>query len=290
MRARKPVYRRLDKDKRRELRLKVVDAALKGNSISEVARCFNVSRNAVCVWTETFQKYGFVEEKKCGPKKNNFFKLDQTVCQDLRASLVESLPDRFPELAPHLLWSKYAVWDYIVKVKQVNYSVNSVGNILKRWGFAAPDPQAEYTARDPIVMHRWMRKVYADVQLRARWSDMLIWWLADKPFSVDPGYRMLSCVSNMRKHYFRVYPAAERPAGVVEDTIERLHREEKRRILLLLSETPETDRAGLEAWEQRQDRTVSLIWLPFAGAQAVSTPSVQLGQTSVPAPLETAAL
>jgi len=157
-----------------DLRRKGVRAIREGDSPTEVARRFGVSRQAVYNWVARFASGGAsaLRARKRGRAPARKLLPVQA------ATIVRLIKDRHPDQLklPFYLWTREAVQTLIRGKFNVDVSVWTVGRYLKRWGFTPQKPARRAFEQNPEQVQRWLAEEYPAIRAAARREKAEIYW------------------------------------------------------------------------------------------------------------------
>lgn len=142
-----PDFRSLGPQAQEAIRLKAMAALQEGRSVSEVARLFGVSRQAIHTWIGRRRKGGKValQARRRGrpPGGSLRAKQERTICR----LITDHCPDQLK--LPFYLWTREAVVHLIAQHCGVRLSVWTAGRLLAKWASRRKSPRAGPSSRTP---------------------------------------------------------------------------------------------------------------------------------------------
>jgi transposase len=201
------------------------------------------------------------------------------------ATVVRLLTDRCPDQLklPFMLWTREAVRDLIARRFQVQLSVWTVGRYLARWGFTPQKPLRRAYEQDPVAVRRWLQREYPAIRAVARRERAEIHWgdetgmrsdhqagtsygrRGHTPIIPGTGQRfrcnLLSTITNRGKLTFMVF-RGRFTALVFISFLQRLMRQHRRKLFVIVDRHPVHVAAKVERWVQRRKPWLRLFFLP----------------------------
>lgn len=141
-------------------RLEALNLLRRGNSQSDVAKKFNVSRQAVHKWWKKYKtsgRAGVLHLSPPGPKP----KLFPQELEELLRLLKKGAKD-FGFLSDH--WTTKRVAELIRKQFGVNYHFNHVGKILHKLGLSWKKPQGRAVERNERAIRKWIKETWPKIK------------------------------------------------------------------------------------------------------------------------------
>ena len=148
---------------REAFRREAIKAILDGETQTELAKVFGVTRQAVCKWVKAYRAMGEegLRARKTGrPKKALLLPL-QTM------QIITLVADNYPEQLglPFYLWTREAVAQLIEQRFGVRFSIQTVGRYLGDWGFIPQRPLCWALEKKPEKVCHWLEKEYPKIQI-----------------------------------------------------------------------------------------------------------------------------
>jgi len=165
--------RKLTSEQLTEVRRRAVAAVQRGESPSETARVFGVSKAAVFNWIALYRQGGWdaLDAKKRGGRKP---KLDAGAMQWIYRTVTLGNPDQLK--MPFVLWSAKLLAAAIKSKFGVPPSRASVCRLPHQLGLSPQRPLWRAYQRDPAAVERWLKKRYPAIKAAARKAGAQIWF------------------------------------------------------------------------------------------------------------------
>lgn len=274
-------FRSLAPQAQEAVRLKVMAALQQGRSISEVARLFGVSRQAVHTWIGRRRKGGkraLRAQRRGRPPGGSLTSTqERTICR----LITDHCPDQLK--LPFYLWTREAVVHLIAQRCGVCLSVWTAGRLLAKWGFTPQKPTRRAFEQDSQEVGSWLRRQYPAIRALARREKALIFWAdemglrgdhaAGRSFSpqgqtpviLGTGQRfrcnLISALTNRGQLQFMVFK--ERfTVAVFLKFLRRLLRQNRRRIFLIIDNHPVHLARATLRWFKTRRRQLRVYFLP----------------------------
>jgi len=267
-------------------RRKAILAWRAGQSVSQVARLFGVSREAVYQWIERYEQGG-----SAGLKARRRGKPPQPKLAPPQAATIRRLiTDRCPEQLklPFYLWTREAVQQLIRQRFGVELSIWTVGRYLKRWGFTPQKPARRALEQDPRAVRRWLKEEYPALAAAAKRENAEIYWEDEMGLRSDHaagrsfaprgrtptivmtgqrfGCNVLSAITNRGRLTFRVFRGGF-VTKVYLDFLRRLTRQVKRKVYLIADGHPVHKAARVQRWLEANAQRIRQFLLPAYSPQ-----------------------
>jgi transposase len=181
------------------------------------------------------------------------------------------------------LWSRAAVRALIRRQCGVRLAVRTTGTYLARWGFTAQKPLRRAYEQQPGAVREWLRREYPAIVARARRARGAIFWGDETGLRADdvrgrsyaprgktpvvrPSQRrirlgLISAVSNRGELRWKVLDGAIK-APVLIGFLQRLIRDARRKVFLILDRLPVHRAAMVREWLARHKAQVEVSYLP----------------------------
>jgi transposase len=275
-------FRSLSPDAQEVLRRQAVQAVQAGNSQTETAMQFGVSRQAVNGWMQTYENKGAsgLRAKARGrPKGKGSLQPWQA------GKIVQAIEGRCPDQLklPFYLWTRQAVVELIDRRYGVRLSVWTVGRLLKRWGFTPQKPVRRAYEQDPEAVRRWLEEEYPAIARMGKAANAVILWGDEMGIRSDhqagttygrrghtpviPGTgkrfrcNMISAISNRGKMAFMVFQGKFN-GKVFLNFISRLTRQIPNFIILIVDSLPAHKEVKVEKWLEKHEKRIRMFFLP----------------------------
>lgn len=263
------------------LRQQAARAVMAGTPQGEVARGMGVSKQVISRWVCRARRGGPValQGRRRGRPPGGRLKPWQS------ATSVRLITDRCPDQLklPFALWTREAVRDLIARKFGLQLSVWTMGRALKQWGFTPQKPVRRAYERDPVAVRRWLTEEYPWIRQAAKreraeiyWGDAMgmrsdhaagrsYGWRGQTPVLPGTGQRfrcnMLSAITNRGHLNFKVF-RKKFVAPVFIEFLNRLVRQVKRHIFLIMDRHPVHRAQQVQVWCKAHARRCRLFLLP----------------------------
>ena len=275
--------RKLDLIGKEDLRRRTVRAVMEQSmSKAEAARVFGVSRTSVHSWLDLYHQSG---EEGLVPKRSGRPKCGGRLQGWQAATIVNLIKDNCPEQLkmPFALWTREAVRDLIRMRFGIGYSLGMVGRLLRRWGFTPQKPVTRAYERNDDRIRDWLKCEYPALRRRAKREKAEIYWEDETGLRSDHlvgrsysprghtpvirntgnrfGCNIISAVNNLGKMRFRVFKGSFNQLVMI-DFLERLIRDAKRKVIVIVDGHPAHRGRRLQQWLQEHTSQCELVLLP----------------------------
>jgi transposase len=181
------------------------------------------------------------------------------------------------------LWSRAAVSALIQRQYGVRLAVRTTGKYLARWGFTAQKPLRRAYEQQPAVVRDWLRQGYPAIVARARRTRGVIFWGDETGLRADDvrgrsyaprgktpvvrptprriGLGLISAISNRGELRWKVLDGAIK-APVLIDFLQRLIKDARRKLFLILDRLPVHRAAVVRDWLARHTAKIEVSYLP----------------------------
>jgi len=278
---RKRDFRSLTPQAQEDLRFQAMAALQSGRSKSEVARLFGITRQAIHQWIRR-QATGGAQALQARPRgRPQGGQLTAPQQRKLCRLITDHCPDQLK--LPFYLWTREAVAQLIGRRLGVRLSVWTVGRYLARWGFTPQKPARRAFEQDAQTVARWRAQKYPAIREAARRQKALIFWADEMGLRGDAaagrsysprgqtpviggtGQRfrcnLISAITNRGQLQFMVFK--ERfTVKVLVRFLQRLVRQNRRRVFLMLDHHPVHVAKGAWRWFKAHRTSVRLYFLP----------------------------
>ena len=265
-----------------DLRRKAVEAVRGGQTQTEVARLFGVSRGAVNQWVRRWEEEGsegLRAQRRGRPPRPRLI-------PQLAARAVRTILTRCPDQLrlPFALWTREAVRELLARRLGVRVSVWTVGRYLKAWGMTPQKPLRRAYEQDPAAVRRWLEQEYRALRERARRGKAEMHWGDERGLRSDHqagrsygrrgqtpvipgtgqrfGCNLISTITNRGRLAFMVFHGKFN-AAVFLRFLRRLVRLRRgKRIMLIVDGHPVHRSAQVKRWLEQPRRQVEMVLLP----------------------------
>lgn len=252
-----------------------------GMSQVEAAGVFGVTRQAVGRWVGTSREKGVgaLRARRRGRPPEIQLSADEAAW--VRRQIVNRTPDQLS--LKFYLWTREAVRELIEAEFGIALSVWTVGRYLKAWGFTPQKPIRRAFEQNPVEVQRWLNETYPRIRAQALREKAEIYWGDETGMRSDHaagrsygrrgqtpvvrssgqrfGCNMISAITNRGRLYFMVF-GQEFRAPVFLKFLERLLRQIRRRIFLILDGHPVHRSRVAKAWLAKNQRRLRVVFLP----------------------------
>lgn len=265
-----------------ELRYRAIKMVRKGMTQGAVAKLLEVTRISVNKWCRRAAREGVaaLRSRKRGNPRGPKLQGTQSaiICNIIR----DRCPDQLK--LPFFLWTREAVQALIRERFDLELSIKTVGNYLKRWGFTAQKPAVRVYERNEAAVQRWLLEEYPTVAARAKREGARIWWgdeaglrsrhytgTSFSPRGKTPitrgsgkhfGINLFAAITNRGELAFRLYEGKFN-AEVFQDCMERLVAQAAgRKVFLILDNLRVHHAKVLHPWLADHRAEIELFFLP----------------------------
>jgi transposase len=263
-----------------ERRRQVIGLRQNGASYAAIAAQVGLSQTGVvdiCKRFDAKGRKGLVSGKR-GRKPDEQRLLDAAQEAAIKRLICRHMPDELG--LDFAQWSRAAVQALIRRQYGVRLAVRTTGTYLARWGFTAQKPLRRAYEQQPAAVRNWLRQEYPAIVARARgvifWGDETGLRADDvrgrsyaprgKTPVVRPNHRriglgLISAVSNRGELRWKVLDGAIK-APVLIGFLQRLIRDARRKVFLILDRLPVHRAAVVREWLARHKRQIEVSYLP----------------------------
>jgi transposase len=266
-----------------ERRRQVIGLREAGLTYGAIAAQVGLTQTGVFDICKRFAEHGEAGLKSGlrGPEPGCGRLLDQRQEAEVRDLIRRHLPDALG--LPFALWSRVAVAALIEQRCGVRLAVRTMGTYLARWGFTPQQPLRRAYEQQPAAVRHWLRHEYPAIVARARRARGVIFWgdetglraddvrgrsyaLPGKTPVVRPNQRriglgLISAVSNRGELRWKVLDGAIK-APVLIGFLQRLIKDARRKVFLILDRLPVHRSAAVREWLARHKRQIEVSYLP----------------------------
>jgi transposase len=264
-----------------DLRKKAVKAVKEGKTPGKVAEILGVTPQNVRKWVNKYDQGGAkaLKAKRKGRRKGGKLHPWQ------QAQIAKIVTNRTPEQLqlPYYLWTREAVGQLIEQRFEIKLSVWTVGRHLSRWGFTPQKPVRRAYEKNPEAVQNWLEKDYPLIQKQAKKEKALIYWgdemglrsddsvgrsysrIGKTPVIPGTGQRfgcnVISAINNGGQLHFMVFKSHFNNE-VFLGFIQRLIRQVKRKIFLIVDGHPVHHAIEVKNWIGKHLKQIHLYFLP----------------------------
>lgn len=265
------------------LRQRAVQAVVKGQSQTEVAKTFGVTRQSVNAWVQKYRRRG--EKALAARRKGRPPGSGQRLLGWQASLVVRTVQDKTPDQLklPCMLWTRGAVQEWIASQFGVQVSIRTVGRWLKRWGFTPQKPVRRAWERSNKEVRNWLENEYPRICREAKKDKAEIHWgdemglrsdhQAGRSYSrkgktpVIPGTgkrfgcNMISSITNRGTLRFMVF-TQRFTAAVFLTFLKRLIQSVSHKVYLIVDGHPVHKAQRVKRWVEEHAGQIQLIFMP----------------------------
>jgi transposase len=266
-----------------ERRRQVIGLRQNGASYAAIAAQVGLSQTGVfdiCKRFDAKGKKGLVSGKR-GRKPDEQRRLDAPQERAIKRLICRHMPDDLG--LDFALWSRAAVQALIRQQYGVRLAVRTTGTYLAHWGFTAQKPLRRAYEQCPAEVRHWLRHEYPAIVARARRARGVIFWGDETGLRADdvrgrsyappgktpvvrPNHRrirlgLISAVSNRGELRWKVLDGAIK-APVLIGFLQRLIRDAKRKVFLILDRLRVHRSAAVREWLAKHKAHIEVSYLP----------------------------
>jgi transposase len=266
-----------------ERRRQVIGLRQNGAGYAVIAAQVGLSQTGVFDICQRFAikgEKGLVSGKR-GRKPGEQCLLDATQETEIKRLICRHMPDDLG--LDFALWSRAAVQTVIRRQYGVRLAVRTTGTYLARWGFTAQKPLRRAYEQQPAAVRHWLRQEYPAIAARARRARGVIFWGDETGLRADDvrgrsyaprgktpvvrpnqrriGLGLISAVSNRGELRWMVLDGAIK-APVLIGFLQRLIRDSRRKVFLILDRLPVHRSAVVREFLARHKAKIEVSYLP----------------------------
>jgi transposase len=275
--------RRLAPAAQEERRRQVIGLRESGASYAAIAAQVGLSQTGVFDICQRFAakgKKGLISGKR-GRKPDEQKLLTTAQEKEIKRLICRHMPDELG--LDFALWSREAVRALIRRQYGARLAVRTAGKYLARWGFTAQKPLRRAYEQQPTEVRHWLRHEYPAIVAQARRARGVIFWGDETGLRADDvrgrsyappgktpvvrpnnrriGLGLISAVSNRGELRWKVLDGAIK-APVLICFLQRLIRDARRKVFLILDRLPVHRSALVRDWLARHKAQIEVFYLP----------------------------
>jgi transposase len=250
-------------------------------SIVEAARVFGVTRQALGNWIQLYRSKGAVALRAHKRGRPAGGRLQGWQAAQITRTIVDRCPDQLK--LPMYLWTREAVALLIQRRFGIEVSVWTAGRYLAKWGFSSQKPIRRAFEQDAEQVRRWLQEEYPQLKRAAKLDGAEIYWCDEMGLRSDHavgrsygrkgktpvipgtgqrfGCNMVSAITNRGRLYFMVFKSRFQSEVFVR-FLQRLSKQVKRRIYLIVDSHPVHRSAAARRWVKSRQGEMKLFFLP----------------------------
>lgn len=274
--------RKLDPSARHELRRIAVRLVKQGRSITAIAEDLGLRRPTVSEWGGRSKQGKSLADGPKGRAVGSGRRLTPEQEKRIRRDLVDKAPDQMK--LSFALWNAQAVSALLKDYFRIDLPVRTVRLYLTRWGFTLQRPLQRAVEQKPEAVQQWLQSDYPGIAARAKAEGAEICWgdetavssVAHYPSGYAPKgqppvlvlsqskrerINLISAITNQGTMRFMMY---RKPltAKVMIQFLERLIRDSKRKVFLILDNLRVHHSRQVNAWLVGNKDHIELFFLP----------------------------
>lgn len=275
--------RKLASAAQEERRRQVIGLRRNGASYAVIAAQVGLSPTGVfdiCKRFDAKGETGLLSGKR-GRKPDEQRRLTTAQEAEIKRLICRHMPDELG--LDFALWSRAAVSVLIQRQYGVRLAVRTTGKYLAHWGFTAQKPLRRAYEQQPAAVRDWLRHAYPAIVARARRTPGVIFWGDETGLRADDvrgrsyaprgktpvvrptqrriGLGLISAVSNRGELRWKVLDSAIK-APVLIDFLQRLIKDARRKVFLILDRLPVHRAAVVRDWLARHTAKIEVSYLP----------------------------
>lgn len=275
--------RTLNQDAQEEVRRQAVRMLKAGKTQTEVSANLGVHQPTVNRWWKRYKAGGWaaLRKKKRGRKTGSDRKLTAEQEIELQKIITDKTPDQLK--MSFALWSREAVRQLILDRYGIDYALQTLSTILKRWGFTPQRPLKRAYEQRPAEVKQWMEESYPEVQKKARQENAEIWWSDETAVKPECHYRrgfsprgktpvvrqsakrfhsgLISAINNQGKMQWMALKEAINAESFIK-FLKQLIKHRKRKIYLVVDNLRVHHSWPVKAWLEEHAHRIELVFLP----------------------------
>jgi transposase len=275
--------RKLNQDAQEELRRQAIRGLKQGKTQTQVARETGVHQPTVNRWWKRYQQGGWdaVRKRKRGRRVGTDRKLTEDQEREIQKVIVDKTPDQLK--MAFALWNREAVRQLIHERFGVEYGLQTMSTVLRRWGFTPQRPLKRAYEQRPEAVKEWMEEEYPQIKERAKEQNAEIWWGDETAVKPECHYRrsyapkgktpvvrqpakrfhssLISAINNQGK--INWMPLRE---AINADTfvkfLKQLIKKRTRKIILIVDNLKVHHSYVVRDWLKGKEERIELVYLP----------------------------
>lgn len=279
-----PDARALTPEAQKEKRTTALRMRELGYNFQSIAEALGVHLRTVQHWASVSQSQG-AEAAIAGGRRGARFGQGRILSPEqevrVRGWIIDRMPDQLK--LPFALWTRAAVRELIREKLGIVLPLVSVGLYLQRWDFTAQRPWQRALERRPAEVAHWLEHDYPALAKRAKREGATILWGDETGVRNEPvvgksfaprgqtpvasrsgkrfGLNMISAVSNRGELRFMLYADTLNAKRFIA-FLERLVRNESRKLILILDNLRVHHSEPVRTWVAEHAEKIELVFLP----------------------------
>lgn len=275
--------RMLSQDAQQEIRRQAIRGIKQGKTQTLVAKELGVQQATLNRWWKRYQKGGWEALRK--KKRGRRFGEDRKLTLDQEKALQKLIVDKTPDQLKmrFALWSREAVRQLIKSEYGVEYGLQSMSLVLKRWRFTPQRPVKRAYEQRPAEVKKWMDESYPEVEKQAKEQNAEIWWADETAVKAECHFRrsfspkgktpvvrqpakrfhssLISAINNQGKMQWM---ALKEPLNteIFITFLKQIIKYRKRKIILIVDNLRVHHSRLVKEWVEQNKHRIELYYLP----------------------------
>jgi len=274
--------KKLSPEEQYQIRKSIIRLMKKGRSNSEIAEILDVSERHIRATKKSYQEYGLsgISLKKRGRNLGDKRTLTPQQEKELRNIIVDKYPEQLK--IKGCLWTRKNICELIQQRYRISMPLSTLGYYLQRWGFSVQRPTKKAYKQDSSRVQTWLNEEYPAIKERAKVENAEIYWGDETGIQNTANYakgyapkgqtpvleiesvkmkvNLLSAISNQGKLRFLIYESMN--ADKLIDFMQRLARDAKRKVFLILDNLRVHHAKKVTAWLEKHKLEIEIFYLP----------------------------
>jgi len=275
--------RTLVPEAQQELRRRAIKMLQKGWTQQAVADELEVTRQAVGKWWKKFKDAGWpgLRKQKRGKPAGEYRQLTAEQEAEIQKTICDKTPDQLK--MKFALWSREAVRQLILERFGVDYALQTMSEILRRWGMTPQRPLKKAYEQQPKQVQEWLDNTYPEVKARADKEGAEIWWGDETTVQPECHYRrsyapkgktpvvtqpakrfhssLISAINNQGKMRWMPLKEALNADSFIH-FLKQLIKYRKRKVILIVDNLRVHHSRIVKDWLAQNKSRIELVYLP----------------------------
>lgn len=275
--------RRLGQQAQQEIRRQAIKMLKQGMKQVDVAAQLEVSRQHVGYWWKRYREGGMaaLKEGRRGRPHGSGHKLTPEQESCIQKLITDKTPDQLK--MKHALWTRDAVRELIRRRYGVDYALQSLSVLLKRWGFTPQKPLKRAYEQNRAQVKQWMEQTYPQIEAQARSENAEVYWgdetcvkpeahnrrsyspRGKTPVVRQPARRfhssVISAINNRGKMHWMALKEALNAESFIA-FLRQLIKHRKRKVFLIVDNLRVHHSKLVKAWLEENKHRIELFYLP----------------------------
>ncbi len=275
--------RKLNRDELATVRRQVIRLKKKGMKGKEIESVTGVRMNRISEIWLAYKKGGdkAIIPQKSGRKDGMCTLLSKQQEKEIREIIIDKTPDQMR--MSFALWTRQAICDLIKRKYNIDISLRSMTNYLKKWGFTCQRPTKKAYSQDDIKVNRFMKEEYPKISKRAIQEDAEIYWGDEtgvsnqeyyqrgfSPKGVTPVMKveskherinMISAITGRGTLRFMIYEGGMNQKLLI-NFMKRLVKDSKRKVFFILDNLKVHHGKQVTEWLNKNKDRIEVFFIP----------------------------